>query len=109
MYLFILYYIVERVFDFVKERVAIREDFKTRSFGELHKQSTNKAENRKVTIYYILKKDLHRENEILGIKPEVKKREPLPLSDYPAIRFTFRIIFLRYWINRPAAAKAGIR
>lgn len=74
---------VNFVFDFIKDRVAIREDFKTRSFGELHKQSAKKAENRKVTIYYILKKDLHRENEILGIKPEVKKREPLPLSDYP--------------------------
>lgn len=53
----------------LKNNVKIRDDFKTRSFGETHNQSKNKAENRKVVIYYILPKDLARENEILGIKP----------------------------------------
>lgn len=53
----------------LKNNVKIRDDFKTRSFGETHRQSKNKAENRKVVIYYILPKDLARENEILGIKP----------------------------------------
>lgn len=53
----------------LKNNMKIREDFKTRSFGETHIQSKIKAENRKVVIYYILPKDLARENEILGIKP----------------------------------------
>ncbi|MDV6170078.1 OmpA family protein [Flavobacterium sp. DG1-102-2] len=69
---------VSHVFALIQNRVKIREDFKTRSFGKLHKQSPVKAENRKVVIYYLLEKDLARENEILGIpdavkKPEVKK------------------------------------
>lgn len=69
---------VSHVFGLIKNKVKIREDFKTRSFGKLHKHSPNKAENRKVTIYYLQEKDLARENEVLGItetakKPEVKK------------------------------------
>jgi len=69
---------VSHVFGLIKNRVRIREDFKTRSFGKLHKHSPNKAENRKVTIYYLLEKDLEKENEILGItesapKPVVKE------------------------------------
>lgn len=68
---------VSEVFGLIQGKVKIREDFKTRSFGKLHKQSPVKAENRKVTIYYLLEKDLARENEILGItetapKPTVK-------------------------------------
>ncbi|MEW5677302.1 OmpA family protein [Flavobacterium enshiense] len=55
----------------LKNKVKIREDFKTRSFGETFNQSKIKAENRKVVIHYILPKDLARENEILGIKPEI--------------------------------------
>jgi outer membrane protein OmpA-like peptidoglycan-associated protein len=69
---------VSHVFALIKDKVKIREDFKTRSFGKLHKMSAVKSENRKVTIYYLLQKDLARENEILGItetapKPSVKK------------------------------------
>ncbi|KGO88540.1 cell envelope biogenesis protein OmpA [Flavobacterium rivuli WB 3.3-2 = DSM 21788] len=59
---------VSTVFGILKGKIATREDFRIRSFGELHKQSSKKAENRKVTVYYIEKKDLARENEILGIK-----------------------------------------
>lgn len=62
---------VNFIFQIVKDQIKIREDFKTISFGESFKQSEVKAENRKVTIYYILEKDIPRENEILGIKPEV--------------------------------------
>jgi outer membrane protein OmpA-like peptidoglycan-associated protein len=61
---------VSTVFNILKGKIATREDFRIRSFGELHKQSPKKAENRKVTIYFIEKKDLARENEILGIKEE---------------------------------------
>jgi len=66
----------------VKNSVKIRNDFKTRSFGETHNQSKNKAENRKVVIYYILPKDLARENEILGIKPvEPVVAEVVPIEE----------------------------
>ncbi|KOS04689.1 cell envelope biogenesis protein OmpA [Flavobacterium akiainvivens] len=64
---------VDYVYAAVKNSVKTREDFKTHSFGELHKQSANKAENRKVTLYFLQKQDLHRENEILGIKEEAPK------------------------------------
>ena len=60
---------VEFVYNFVKKDVAIRDDFKSRSFGENFIQSKNKALNRKVLIYYIQKKDLNQELEILGIHP----------------------------------------
>ena len=62
---------VNYVFEIIKGKVPFREDFKSRSYGENFDQSKNKAENRKVTIYYIKEKDLARENEILGIKEEV--------------------------------------
>lgn len=64
---------VTTVYASVKNNVLTREDFKTHSFGEQHRQSANKAENRKVTIYFLQKKDLHKENEILGIKEEAPK------------------------------------
>lgn len=59
---------VSFIHNFIKKEVQIREDFKTRSFGEKFAHSGNKAENRKATIYYILEEDLHKENEILGIE-----------------------------------------
>ncbi len=68
------------VFSNVKDKIKIRDDFKTRSFGELHNLSKNKAENRKVSIFYIEAKDLAREDEILGIKKEIKER---PIVSYP--------------------------
>jgi outer membrane protein OmpA-like peptidoglycan-associated protein len=58
------------VCNYIKDKLKIREDFKTRNFGELHTLSKIKAENRKVTLFYIESKDLNRENEILGIKEE---------------------------------------
>lgn len=73
---------VDFIFNEVKNYIKIREDFKSRSFGENFKQDANKAENRKVTIYYILEKDLPRENEILGIKEETII-EPKVEIEYP--------------------------
>jgi outer membrane protein OmpA-like peptidoglycan-associated protein len=70
---------VSHVFNIVKGKVEAREDFKTRSFGKLHKHSPVKAENRKVVIYYLPEKELHRENDILGINPE-----PKPVVKYPS-------------------------
>lgn len=69
---------VTHVFTLVKGIVKTRDDFKTRSFGKLHKHSPVKAENRKVVIYYLPEKELHRENEVLGIKAE-----PRPVVKYP--------------------------
>ncbi|NJM79243.1 MAG: OmpA family protein [Flavobacterium sp.] len=66
---------VNFIFEYVKDKIKIRADFKTRSFGENFNQSQNKAENRKATIYYILEKDLVNENEILGIKNPIQDIE----------------------------------
>lgn len=86
---------VTHVFNFVKNRVKTRDDFKTRSFGELHKQSKNKAENRKVTLYYLQKKDLARENEVLGITATPVKRQPVK---YPE----------RIYMNNPDGTKEEV-
>ena len=75
---------VNQIFNLVKNKVKIREDFKTRSFGERHKHSKVKAENRKVTIYFLLEKDLAREDEILGIKKEIPVVKPRELPKYPS-------------------------
>lgn len=75
---------VNQIFNLVKNKVKIREDFKTRSFGERHKHSKIKAENRKVTIYYLLEKDLPREDEILGIKKQVAAAKPKEMPKYPS-------------------------
>ncbi len=76
---------VDFIFNIVKEKVKIREDFKSRSFGENHNLSNNKAENRKATIYFIPEKDLPREDEILGIKKEIPAEKPKPQPvKYPA-------------------------
>lgn len=66
---------VNCIFNTIKNQIKIREDFKTRSFGESFNQSRNKAENRRVIIYYILEKDLPREDEILGIKKEIVEEQ----------------------------------
>lgn len=71
---------VDFIYGIINGKLKIRDDFKTRSFGERHRQSKIKSENRKVTIYFLLAKDLPRENEILGIKeePVVKKQREIP-------------------------------
>ncbi len=74
---------VNVVFNLVKNQIKIREDFKTISFGESFVQSKEKAVNRRAIIYYILEKDLPREDEILGIKKEVTIEEPKPEIEYP--------------------------
>ncbi|WP_333601059.1 OmpA family protein [Flavobacterium sp.] len=74
---------VDCIFNTIKNQIKIREDFKTRSFGESFNQSKNKAENRKVLIYYILEKDIVREDEILGIKKEAAEEQPKPEVNYP--------------------------
>ncbi len=80
---------VEAIFNVVKNQIKIRDDFKTRSFGESFNQSQNKAENRKVIIYFLLEKDIAREDEILGIK----KEEPLAELPKPEIDFPEKMVF----------------
>lgn len=76
---------VECIVGLVQGKIQIREDFKTRSYGENFQQSKNKAENRKATIYYLLEKDLPKEDEILGIKkPEPVLETPKPEIKYPS-------------------------
>ena len=50
------------VYNYIKDKLKIREDFKTRNFGELHTLSKIKSENRKVTLFYIESKYLNLEN-----------------------------------------------
>ncbi|TRX37486.1 OmpA family protein [Flavobacterium sp. ZT3R18] len=75
---------IDYVFNVIKGKVKIREDFKTRSFGELHTLSKIKAENRKVTLYYIQPKDFVHEAEIIKEKKEIeviKKKEIVKFPD----------------------------
>lgn len=80
---------VRFIFNSVNNQIKIREDFKTRSFGESFEQSKNKAENRRVVIYFILEKDLAREDEILGIKKEVVE----PIEVKPEIEYPEKLVF----------------
>lgn len=88
---------VDFVFKQIQNKVPIRDDFKTRSFGEKFQQSVNKAENRKVVIYYILEKDLPHEDEILGIKkegiPENSKTDPNDSELAKQIEYPDKLIF----------------
>jgi len=74
---------VDFIVDLLKDKIKIREDFKTRSYGENHLLSKVKSENRKVTVYYIVSKDLHREDEILGIKKPEPSQKPKAIVSYP--------------------------
>lgn len=105
---------VNFIYSFISNKVAIRSDCKSRSFGENHLQKEDKAKNRRVDIFYILEKDLKRENEILGIKEESKEPEVLPEIRYPDIfqvqnpngtisEFTLDVDFMR----KVTKAKAG--
>ncbi|MNK06514.1 Photosystem I chlorophyll a apoprotein A2 [compost metagenome] len=106
---------VSQVFKLIENKVKIREDFKTRSFGKLHKQSPVKAENRKVVIYYLQEKDLSKENEILGLtetkKPEVKPAGPVVYPDKVVVQRpdgkTEEIVLDVAFMKRVGEAKAG--
>lgn len=74
---------VSFIYEAIKGKLKIRDDFKTRSFGERHKHSKIKSENRKVIIYFLQAKDLPRENEILGIKEAPVVKRPKEMPKYP--------------------------
>jgi outer membrane protein OmpA-like peptidoglycan-associated protein len=79
---------VDFVFNKIKNKVKIREDFKSITFGKLHTMSKIKAENRKVTLYYLLPKDFAREEQIVNAEktPEtpIEKPKAKPAVKYPA-------------------------
>lgn len=75
---------IHSVFNTIKEKVKIRQDFKTRNFGKLHSLSPIKAANRKVTLYYILPKDFVNEEKIIADKKDevvVKTKPHVVFSD----------------------------
>ena len=76
---------VDFVYSKIKDKVKIREDFKSISLGEKGATATNKALNRKATIHYLLEKDLAKENEIIGIKPKeiipTQPEEIIPIEE----------------------------
>ncbi|MEN9928361.1 MAG: hypothetical protein RLZZ231_282 [Bacteroidota bacterium] len=72
---------VHFVYQFIQNKIKIRDDFKTRSYGEDFKQAVNKAENRKVTLYFIEPKDLAKEEELLGIKKETPVSSEIPVAE----------------------------
>lgn len=75
---------VNTIYQLLQNQIQFRSDFSSRSFGELHQMSTTKAENRRVTLFYLQSNDLARENELLGIVvPEAKAAEPNPIILYP--------------------------
>ncbi len=78
---------IETVYSILKTKVKIRDDFKSRSFGKLHQLSKIKAENRKVSLYYLEAADLAQENEILGLTEEKTKTER------PAVKFPEKLEF----------------
>lgn len=106
------------VFNFIKEKIKFREDFKTRNFGELHNISKIKAENRKVTLFYLEAKDLNRENEILGIKevpallPKVTVKFPEKLvfdnPDGTQSEYKLDVDFMHKIYNAPVGEKLKI-
>ncbi len=74
---------VHFVFEKVKDQVAIRSDCKTRSFGKLHQHQMDKAKNRRVTLFYLLEKDLSMEDELLDLLNTDKQPVVRPKKTYP--------------------------
>lgn len=111
---------VDFIYSLIKDKIAIRSDFKSISFGEKHLQMQEKSKNRRVDIYYILEKDLVRENEILGITEEIVVTKPKPELRYPDIfqvqnpngtvsEFTLDVDFMQKLTKANAGEKLPIK
>lgn len=74
---------VDFIYNRIFNKIAIRSDFKTINFGEKHIQKQDKAKNRRVDVFYLLEKDVPRENEILGITEIIVVEKPKPEIRYP--------------------------
>ena len=57
---------IDYVFNFVKNKVKFREDCTEQNFGENNNLSKTKAENRKVTLFYITPEDFDKEEAIIA-------------------------------------------
>lgn len=66
---------VQQVYQQIQGKVAIRPDFKQRSFGETVKKYGKDAENRNVTIFFLNADELDKEKELI---PENKIPETSP-------------------------------
>lgn len=105
---------VTYVFGLINGNIKIRDDFETRSFGELHKHYDEKAKNRRVDIFYIRKDELHRENEILGIEEEPKpepEKKPIVYTEKIVLRnpngTTDEIVLDTVFMKKVGTAKPG--
>jgi len=72
---------IDYVYSILKNNVKIRSDFNTKNFGKVHQLSKVKAENRKVTLYYIQPKDFVNEEN----KDEVINRYKKQLDLYSEV------------------------
>ncbi|MBC7641923.1 MAG: OmpA family protein [Flavobacterium sp.] len=64
---------IDYVFNFVKNKVKFRSDCTEQNFGEDNNLSRVKAENRKVTLFYIEPKDFEKEEEIIKRNTKIIK------------------------------------
>lgn len=90
---------VHFIFEQINDKVAIRDDFKTISFGENFIHDKVQAKNRRASVYYLQEKDLAKENEVLGINIEKKEAviipDSLPLHEKIKLATTGTKIVLR--------------
>jgi outer membrane protein OmpA-like peptidoglycan-associated protein len=82
---------IDFVYKLLKSKIKFRADFKTHSFGKLLQTSKIKAENRRVTLFYIQPKDFEKEEEILGIKKIAPEPQIIPKPK--PIKFPEKMLF----------------
>lgn len=111
---------VQTVFNLIRDKVKIREDFKKISFGEGHIHSKIKAENRKVTLFYLAEKDLDKETKIIANQLKGSSINDNSMGSLPEkINFPDKIMVTNFdntqseillnveFMNRMNASKAG--
>ncbi|WP_333809687.1 OmpA family protein [Flavobacterium sp.] len=72
---------VASIYNQVQNKVAIRADFKTNGYGESQQISDNKAENRRVTIYYLSELKIELEDFIINDFQVQKRINLLTITD----------------------------
>ena len=71
---------VQHVFKIIQNKIKIRDDYQSISFGENFEQSPTKSLNRKITIIYLKEKDIFKEQEILERQNKIAVDKPV---DFP--------------------------
>lgn len=69
------------IYNLVQKKVTVRADFKTNGFGESKLISENKAENRRVTIYYLSEFQIELEEFIINDFKVQKSIDLLPIKE----------------------------